>query len=70
MPSILFPGSRSDSQVHKQQQQYIQLIVLGGLLFSEGKWRRSGSEGEGMWGRLRGMHGGETAVRIYCIKEK
>jgi hypothetical protein len=40
------------------------LISLGGLLFSEGKWRRSGSGGEGEregWGE----EGGEIVFRIY-----
>jgi hypothetical protein len=39
------------------------LITLGGLLFSEGKQRRSESGGEGKeWG---GVGRGETVIEIY-----
>jgi hypothetical protein len=39
--------------------------VLGGLLFSEGKWRSGGSRGEERWReRWGGEEGGETVVRM------
>ena len=43
--------------------------VLRGLLFSEGKWRHSGSEGEGRWG-LGGVTGEEAAGKMYCRREE
>jgi hypothetical protein len=43
---------------------HVSLISLGGLLFSEGKWRNR-SRGEGRWqGETRRKERGETAVRI------
>jgi hypothetical protein len=33
-------------------------IFLGGLLFAEGKWRRSGSGREGRWGAGRSGRSG------------
>lgn len=38
---------------------YVWLISLGGLLFSEGKQRRSGSGGEGMEAGLGRVEAGE-----------
>jgi hypothetical protein len=34
------------------------------------KWRGSGFEGEGVLGELGGMGGGETVVRMYCMREE
>ena len=50
----------------------VQLISLGGLLFSEGKYRNTGSGGEGrLWrGGLGGGEGGEAAVRMCYIREE
>jgi hypothetical protein len=42
----------------------VQLLSLGGLLFSERKCGRGGSEGEGRIGRE------ETVVRMYRIREE
>jgi hypothetical protein len=46
------------------------LLSLGELLFSEGKWKRSGVGRDGRWGKLRGMEGGETVVRMYYVREE
>jgi hypothetical protein len=47
------------------------LILLGGLVFSEGKLRRNGSVGEGRWvGELGGMEREETAVGMYYMREE
>jgi hypothetical protein len=38
------------------------LISLGGLLFSKGKWRKSGSRSDGRWEEgLGGEERGDTA---------
>jgi hypothetical protein len=39
-------------------------MSLAGLLFSEGKWRRSGSGGMGGWGEV-GRSGGNRTVVLY-----
>jgi hypothetical protein len=44
------------------------LIFLGDLIFSEAKWRKSGSGGK-VRGRLGRGKGRETAVRIYLFYE-
>jgi hypothetical protein len=44
-------------------------LSLGGLLLSEGKGRGRGSEREGRQG-LGGLEGGETVVRMYCMRGK
>jgi hypothetical protein len=46
------------------------LLPLGDLLFSEGKWRRSGSEGKRRGTEGIGVGRGEATVGIYCIKEE
>jgi hypothetical protein len=40
------------------------LISLGGLLLSEGTWRKSGSGGEGRWELLGGVERAETEVMM------
>jgi hypothetical protein len=46
------------------------LLSLGGLLFSEGKGRGSTFREEGMWERAERREGGETEVKMYCIREE
>jgi hypothetical protein len=49
----------------------MQLMSLGGLLFSEEKQRKNRSGDEGRWGGwLGGEEGGETVVRMYCMREE
>lgn len=48
----------------------VPLVFLGALLFSEGKWRSNGSGGEGRWGKLERVEGGEAEVKIYCMREE
>jgi hypothetical protein len=44
---------------------------MGGLLFSEGKQRRSGSGQAGRWWvKLRGKEGGKAAARMFCMREE
>jgi hypothetical protein len=44
---------------------------MGGLHFSEEKWKRNGYEGEGRWGKgLGGEERGKTGVRMTRICEK
>lgn len=48
---------------------HIQLLSLGGLLFSEGKWKQSGSRGEGRCGEeLGGVEKGDDVVGMDCIR--
>ena len=58
---------------------HVRLISLGGLLFSEGKWRSSGSGGERRLGELAGRGGAKAIlyestlhpeVRTYCMKKE
>lgn len=43
--------------------------ILGGPLFSEGKWRSSGYGGGECRGRLGGVEGGEGVVGMHCMRE-
>jgi hypothetical protein len=40
------------------------------LLFSEGKWRSSGSGGERRWGNLEGVEEVEAEVGMYCMRKE
>ena len=51
---------------------HVQLISLGSLLFSEGKWR-NGFQGEGGRGGGGGYwkeEGEETVIGMYCMREE
>lgn len=46
------------------------LLISLGSLFSEGEQRSSGSGREGKWGELGGEEGGETVVKMYCMRKE
>jgi hypothetical protein len=43
---------------------------LGGLFFAERKWWNYDSEGERRGGEDGRREGGETEVRVYCMRER
>lgn len=50
---------------------HFQFISLGGLVFSEGKQRESGSREEGrLCGALRRVEGGEIPVQMWYMTEE
>lgn len=47
------------------------LLSLGGLLFSDGRWRGSENGGQrGCWGKLGGVEGGKIVAGMFCLKEE